>query len=91
MTSDMQSLELREHIREISGHETLIFLSEEYFDEVIVGVTLEGQVVYDRDGIIRQLMRVEEMEEEDALDHFDYNVHGSHIEGGPIFITLKEE
>jgi hypothetical protein len=88
MTSDMQSLELREHIRELSGHETLIFLSEEYFDEVIVGVTLEGQVVYDRDGIIRQLMRVEEMEEEDALDHFGYNVHGSHIEGGPIFITL---
>jgi hypothetical protein len=36
-------------------------------------------------------MRVEEMEEEDALDHFDYNVHGSHIEGGPIFITLREE
>ena len=91
MTSDMQSLELREHIRELSGYETLIFLSEEYFDEVIVGVTLEGQVVYYRDGIIRQLMRVEEMEEEDALDHFYYNVQGSHIEGGPIFITLREE
>ena len=83
MTSD----EKREQLRELSGQETLIFLSEEHFDEAIVGVTLDGQVVYDRDGIIQQLIKVDKMEEEDALEHFDYNIWGSYIEDGPIFIT----
>lgn len=87
----MTNEESRDQLRESSGHETLIFLSEEHFDEAIVGVTLDGQVVYDRDIILQQLIKVDEMDEEDALDHFCYNIWGSYIENGPIFITLKQE
>lgn len=79
--------ESRENIREVTGHESLIFLREPHFDEAIVGVTLEGQVVYDRDTIIQQLINVDQLTEEDAWDHFDYNVHGTHIQDGPVFIN----
>jgi preprotein translocase subunit YajC len=63
-------------------------LTADGFDAAIVGITesFPIRVIYDHDTCIRVLMS-EGMSEEDALEHFTYNVAGSHVgEQTPVFI-----
>ena len=81
----------REELRLQYGHENLIFLKEDYFDEAIIGVTLDGQVVYDEEVICLQLMSKDGMSEEEEIEYFEFNIAGAHIEMGPIFINVIDE
>ena len=61
------------------------------FDEAIIGLDTTSaeifRVVYDIDKIIEILMERDEMTEEDALEHFSYNIQGSYVgEGTPIYV-----
>ena len=60
------------------------------FEEAIIGLDTSAEifrVVYDIDKIIEILMERDEMTEEDALEHFSYNIQGSYVgEGTPIYV-----
>ena len=60
------------------------------FEEAIIGLDTSGEVfrvVYDIDAIISILMERDEMTEEDAIDHFSYNIQGSYVGGGtPLYV-----
>jgi hypothetical protein len=60
------------------------------FEEAIIGLDTSGEVfriVYDIDTIIQILMDRDGMTEEDALEHFSYNIQGSYVgEGTPLYV-----
>lgn len=60
------------------------------FEEAIIGLDTSGdvfRVVYDIDAIISILMDRDEMTEEDANEHFSYNIQGSYVgEGTPLYV-----
>ena len=68
----------------------------EEFDRAVVGVSqrigMEDCIVYDVNEVLLILMQ--DMSEEDALEHFNYNMAGSYVgETTPIFLwrrTMKE-
>lgn len=65
----------------------------DHYDEAIIGVASrcghEDILAYDADLIIQLLMN-DGMTEEDAVEHFEYNVIGSWVgEGTPIFVSAN--
>ena len=66
------------------------------FDSAVLGTSqrigMEDCIVYDVNEVLLTLMQ--DMSEEDALEHFDYNIAGSYVgETTPIFLwpkTMKE-
>ena len=66
------------------------------FDRAVLGTSqrigMEDCIVYDVNEVLLILMQ--DMSEEDALEHFDYNIAGSYVgETTPIFLwpkTMKE-
>ena len=65
------NLELRAELPE----DALVFDNMSY-DDSIVGVTVDGHVVYDYDKMIEELMRDEGCSYEEAVDWIDYNTIG---------------
>lgn len=62
------------------------------FDEAILGYDKQNnRVVYSEERIIEILMSEDGMTEEDALDHFYYNIKGPYLgEGTPLIIKNFE-
>ena len=61
----------------------------EQFDDAVIGVSQrigwENCIVYDAKKIIEIL--TEDMSEQDALDHFDFNIAGSYVgDTTPVFL-----
>lgn len=62
------------------------------FDDCIVGISeefgRETRIIYSKEKMIEKLIIDEEMTEEDALEHFYYNIVGSHFgDRDPIFLV----
>lgn len=56
------------------------------YDEAIIGITDNGQLVYSKEIMVRLLCK--EMPEEDALDFLAYNCWGAYVgEQTPIFVN----
>jgi len=73
----------------------LLVLDPEYFDAAIIGVVtrigLEA-VCYSTDRIIDILIEKDGMTEEEAIEHFDYNIAGSYVgEHTPVFLSFEIE
>lgn len=49
----------------------------EIYDNAIHGYSMEGRVIYSYDSIIECLVDSDEMSEDDAREHFDYNIRGT--------------
>jgi hypothetical protein len=68
--------------------EPLVFVDGH--DDAILGLAeVEGEprVVYDRGAIVRGLMRRDGMDEEGAVEFFEYNIEGSKLSPlSPIFL-----
>jgi len=81
--------------REIIADEypELLVLDPEYFDEAIVGVVTRiglQAVCYKTSHIIDLLMEKEGMDEEEAIDYFEYNIAGSYMgEFTPVFLSYE--
>ena len=61
----------------------------EQFDDAVMGVSQrigwENCIVYDAKKIIE--IQTEDMSEQDALDHFDFNIAGSYVgDTTPVFL-----
>ena len=57
----------------------LLFLSEEYFDGAIVGVTDKSQVVYDMDLMVDLFATNNECTEEEAIEYLDFNTWCAYV------------
>tara|TARA_R100000781_G_scaffold65974_1_gene41495 strand:+ start:5187 stop:5468 length:282 start_codon:yes stop_codon:yes gene_type:complete len=62
------------------------------FSEALVGISEkfgeEPRLVYDKNKIIEILMEEDELSEEEAIEHFYYNIIGTYMgEGTPTFTT----
>lgn len=67
---------MNEKIREAlcdMGHEDSIILDGPEFDDAIIGVTDEGQVVYDYDKMVLSMMQQDNISEEEAIEFIEYN------------------
>jgi len=77
--------DIREELADISGNPEMLFADG--YDNALIGYTDGGVAVYSIEDIIMIMVNEEEMTEEDALDHFYYNVAGSYVgEYTPIYI-----
>ena len=68
----------------------------DYFDDCIIGVVKgidnEDKVCYSFQQVIAKLMREDEMTEEDALEHFYYNMMGSYMgDHTPCFLFKEND
>lgn len=67
---------MNERIREAlceMGHEEAVIFDGPDYDDAIVGVTDEGQVVYDYNKMVRCLMDQDGITMEEAIDFIEYN------------------
>lgn len=55
------------------GHDEAVVFDVPDFDDAIVGVTDEGQVIYDYDKMVRSLMQREGCDQEQAVEFIEYN------------------
>ena len=55
------------------GHEEAIVFDGPDFDEAIVGVTDEGQAVYDYNKMVQSMMQQDGITEEEAIEFIEYN------------------
>ena len=66
----------------------LLFLSEDFFDAAIVGVTQGSQVVYDMDLMVDLVSTNNDCTEEEAMEYLDFNTWCAYVgELTPVFIT----
>ena len=84
-TKTKNKMGIREELVDRSGNEEMLFADG--YDEAIIGYTDDGVAVYSIESIIMIMITKEEMTEEEALDHFYYNVSGSYVgEYTPIYV-----
>lgn len=62
----------RDIIAEMGYEESVVFDSPDY-DEAIIGVTDEGNVVYDYEAMVQDLMTKDGMSETEAIEFIDFN------------------
>ena len=62
----------RDIICEMGYEESVVFDSPDY-DEAIIGVTDEGNVVYDYEAMVQDLMTKDGMSETEAIEFIDFN------------------
>lgn len=79
---------------DLAGDEELLFLEEPEYDAALIGVVEGGGfgpvALYDRDEILAVMQRAWGMTEEEALDHFGFNIMRSLPYMGdraPAFLT----
>lgn len=61
----------------------------EGLDSCLVGVSVDGRAVYDIEKMLRHFEDHEDMNEEDAMEHLEYNILGAYVgEYTPIHINL---
>jgi len=77
--------EIRDEICDMGYEDAIVFDNPDY-DRAIIGVSTNGQVIYDFDLMIEDLMRTDNMSPEDAVDFICYNTirAADYMENGPI-------
>ena len=68
----------------------------DFFDDCIIGVIRgvdsEDKVCYSYKKVIAKLMRDDEMSEEDAIEHFYFNMIGAYVgKHTPVFLFEEDE
>lgn len=76
------------------GHEETLVFDNPDFDEAIIGVTHDGNAVYDYDKMVYCLMKEDKISEEEAVDFIDYNTIRSLPYAGeyaPVIVYLFDK
>ena len=63
--------EIRETVKEISPD--AVILDNPEFDNSIIGLSIDGRIIYDLELMIQELMESDGMSEEEARDFVDHN------------------
>jgi hypothetical protein len=73
------------------GYENLLVFDCPDYDDAIIGVTTDNQVVYDYNLMVKQLMKEQKCSYEDAVDWLEHNTVRSLDymgEDAPVIVTL---
>ena len=54
--------------------EDILLIDDEAYNESLVGVTDDGQAVYDKDLMVEEFSKHHGCSQEDALEYIDYNI-----------------
>ena len=65
----------RELIAELGYEDSIVFENPDY-DDAIIGVDIDGRVIYDYEKMISHLCKFDNMTEEEAADFINYNTFG---------------
>jgi hypothetical protein len=79
---------IRQKIAEANSEAIMI----QGYDDCIVGVSINDQVIYDVDSIIKKLMGIDhDMNHESAVEWFEFNILGrfSNQVNEPIFVSFN--
>ena len=57
-----------------SGHEDVVIIEGDFYDDALVGITDDGRTVYDFDLLVECLMDHDGMGEEEAIEFVEYNI-----------------
>ena len=82
------SQDKRELLCEMGYDDAIVYDNPDY-DDAIIGVTDDGQVVYDYDLMIACLGRSQGWTAEEAADFISYNTMNVHSEDGPNPIIMN--
>lgn len=63
---------LRQAICDMDHEDAVVFVAPD-FDDAIIGITDEGQVIYDYDTMVKCLVDRDGMSETEAIEFIDYN------------------
>ena len=63
---------INEYVRSELSEDTIVF-DNPSFDNSIIGVTTDGQAVYDYNKMVEELMRDDDISEQEAIDWIEYN------------------
>jgi hypothetical protein len=86
-------MENRERLADAGCYETVVFENPDY-DDAIIGVTQDGKAVYDYAKMVENLMREDNISQEDAIDFIEYNTIRALPYAGedaPVIIHLLED
>lgn len=64
--------EIKEYLCD-NGHEDAIVFENPDFCDAFIGVTPDGQAVYDFDKMVESLSQEDDMSEDDAIEFIEYN------------------
>ena len=79
----------RDTMAEEHGEE-LLFLSEDYFDEAIIGITYNSQVVYDMDRMVELFAENNDCDNEEAIEYLSFNTWTVYVgDLTPVFVRGK--
>lgn len=56
-----------------NGYQGVVYLTDESYDDALIGVTDGGRAVYDYEKMIQWLIEKDEMTAEEAIEWIDYN------------------
>lgn len=70
------------------GYDEAVVFESPSFDDAIVGITVDGRVVYDYERMVACLMKNDGISEEDAVDFISYNTLRalSYVANSPIVV-----
>ena len=83
----------REMLADVGYEDSIVFESPDY-DEAIIGVTDDGNVVYNYSKMVEHLVEKDRMTQEEAVEFIEYNTvralpyAGA---GAPIIITMLSD
>lgn len=88
------SVNVRDVLSDMAGG-TITVLTEECYDEALVGIIekygIEPCVVYDKGKLLEIIMRENNCDIFEALEHFEYNIIGAYVgETTPAFLSTLE-
>ena len=74
------------------GYEDSVVFDGPSFDDVIVGVTHDGRVVYSFDKMVESLMSHDGMGYEEAVEYIEFNTLRSlpYYSGGPVVMMCED-
>ena len=79
----------RETMADEHGEE-LLFLSEDYFDGAIIGITYNSQVVYDMDRMVELFAENNDCDNEEAIEYLSFNTWTVYVgDLTPVFVRGK--
>jgi hypothetical protein len=79
----------RDKMAEEHGEE-LLFLSEDFFDNAIIGITYNSQVVYDMDRMIELFSENNDCDTDEAIEYLSFNTWSAYVgEQTPVFVRGK--
>ena len=79
----MTNEEVKQVLHELEHDETVVFENPDYVS-AIVGMTDDGRVVYSWDKMIKHLVDVDGMTDEEAIDFISYNTERAIPYAGPM-------